>query len=227
MEKEPIIISLGGSIVVPEKPDEEFIKSFKALILELINTGKRFFIIVGGGKTCRIYNSALSNIIEPKEDDLDWLGIYATRLNALFVKLAFGDIASKNLMIDPNESVSFMEDVVVGAGWLPGFSTDADAIFVAEKIGAKKVINLSNIDFIYDSDPKINHNAKKFENLTWKEYKEIIGDERKPGANLPFDPVASKRAEELGIEVAFIGGNNLESLKKYISGEKFVGTIIK
>jgi uridylate kinase len=226
--KEPIVISLGGSIVVPDLPDPNFILKFKEFILNLVTDhNKRFFIIVGGGKTCRRYNEALSNVINASTEELDWMGIYATHLNAQLIRLSFGNFASKNIVTDPSIVPELSNDIIIGAGWKPGCSTDMDAILTAEKLNAKRVINISNIDYVYDSDPKINPNAKKFENLTWKEYRSFIASEWKSGLNTPFDPVASKEAEKLGIEVSFVLGTDLESLKNCIKGLPFVGTTIK
>jgi len=226
-DKENIVISLGGSMVVPGNPDSDFVVKFKELILSWIGKGKKFYIIVGGGKVCRIYQEALTKTINADNEMLDWMGIYSTHMNAQFLRLSFGDNAAKEIFTDPSSVVNFSNDIVIGAGWKPGFSTDADAVFVAEQIKASKVINLSSVDFVYDSDPAKNPNAKKFENISWSEYISIAGDEWNPGMNLPFDPIASKKAEELGLELVFIGGHNLESLNSYLAGGEFVGTIIK
>ena len=226
-EKETIIISLGGSIVVPDIPNPEFIKEFKEIILRFVEKGKRFVIIVGGGKTCRHYNEVLSKVIVATNEDLDWMGIYTTRLNAELVRLSFGQSAASEIVTDPNTVVNYDNDIIIGAGWRPGNSTDAVAIMMAKEINTNKMVNISNIDYVYDSDPKINPNAKKFENISWAEYRSYISSIWKPGMNVPFDPVASAQAEQEGMQVAFMSGYNLESLEKYLRGEPFVGTTIK
>lgn len=225
-DKESIVISLGGSMIVPDYPDPSFIKNFRDLILKHINN-KKFFIITGGGKICRIYQSALSETTSVNKDELDWMGIYSTRFNAELLRLSFDGEAYKEIIVDPSEAKNADNSVVIGAGWKPGCSTDTDAVLIAENINAKKIINISNIDYVYDSDPKLNPNAKKIENLTWGEYRSIITDEWTPGMNLPFDPIASKKAEDLGIEVIFISGKKLEDLDSYFSNGSFTGTTIK
>lgn len=225
--KETFVISLGGSMVAPDVPNPEFINLFRELILSEVGKGKRFMIIVGGGKTCRNYQDALSKTINANTVDLDWIGIYSTHLNAQLVRMSFGDIVPKDIVTDPSVVSSMTEKVIIGAGWKPGCSTDMDAILTAKEIGAHKVINLSNIDYVYDSDPKTNPNAKKFENVSWAEYRSFIPKEWSSGLNSPFDPVASQNAEEAGIEVAFIAGKNLASLKSYLNNEAFEGTVIK
>ena len=227
-EKEIIIISLGGAMVVPDVPNGEFILAFKNIILNFIEKDKKFVIIVGGGKTCRRYQKALSEVIEAKEEDLDWMGIYSTQLNAELVRLSFGKDAADQIVIDPNDIKKFNDkNIIIGAGWKPGCSTDTDAVLVAKELGAKKIINLSNIDYVYDSDPKLNPNAIKFEKLDWTKYRSFISSVWKPGSNTPFDPIASEMAEKEGMEVAFISGHDFKSLKDYLDGKFFVGTTIK
>lgn len=226
-EKESIIISLGGSMVVPQNPDAEFVVKFKKLILDWTNKGKKFYIIVGGGKICRIYQESLSRTISASSETLDWMGIYTTNLNAQFLRLSFGENAASDIFTDPKDALKHSEDIIIGAGWKPGCSTDMDAVLVAEEIKATKMINLSSVDYVYDSDPQLNSNAKKLENISWHGYRSLISSEWDPGMNLPFDPIASKKAEELGLELVFIGGHNLESLNNYLKGEVFTGTTIK
>ena len=93
-------------------------------------------------------------------------------------------------------------------------------------LGAKRIINLSNIDYVYDSDPKINSNAKKIEKISWKDYKALIPKEWNPGLNSPFDPIASKIAEEEKMKVAILNGKNISNLEKYLNGKDFIGTVI-
>ncbi len=226
-EKETIIISLGGAIVVPDMPNFEFVTAFRDIILNWIKKDKKFVIIVGGGKTCRRYIEALKNCIEATSEELDWMGIYTTRLNAEFVRLSFGNSAYNQIVTDPHTIEDFNGDIIIGAGWRPGCSTDTDAVLVAKELNAKKIINISNIDYVYDSDPKINPNAIKFENISWSKYRSFISSKWTPGLNTPFDPIASELAEKEGMEVAFMSGSNLSDLENYLNGNSFIGTTIK
>src|SRR5262245_50873287 len=118
---ETIVISLGGSIVVPELPDTGFLNAFKTLIMEEIKKGKRFVIIVGGGKICRVYQEALTKLINATNTDLDWIGIYSTRFNAELVRMAFENLAEEEIVLDPSQLPSFAKPIIVGAGWKPGW----------------------------------------------------------------------------------------------------------
>jgi uridylate kinase len=97
---------------------------------------------------------------------------------------------------------------------------------IAKTHGVKTVINLSNIDYVYDRDPKKNKNAEKLPKLRWKEFRLMFGKSWNPGANVPFDPVAAKLAEKERIAVVVMNGNNLPNLKKFFSGKHFAGTVI-
>lgn len=226
-DEDKIVISLGGSMIVPGGVDTNFIIKFKNLVLNWISKGKKFYIITGGGKTCRSYNDSLRNIVNPSNEDLDWLGIAATRLNAELVRISFEENAYEKIVMDPDSIPETDKSILVGGGWKPGNSSDLAAVHLAKSIKSAKVINISSVDYVYDSDPKINPEAKKFENLSWSDYRSMVSSDWNPGMNLPFDPIASKEAEELGLELAFISGHDLESLDSYLSGNKFNGTTIK
>jgi len=225
--KEIIVFSVGGSLIVPDAIDVDFLKSFRELILKQIKLGQRFVIISGGGRTARNYMNSASEITEVSEEEKDLLGIQATKINAQLLKTIFGKMAHENVIDNPTEEIHFEEDILIASGWKPGFSSDYDAVLMAKNLGAKKLVNLSNIDYIYDKDPRKFEDAKKIEEITWKEFRDIIPKEWKPGLSSPFDPIASKEAEELEMEVAVINGKNLEAIEKYLNNEKFIGTIIK
>jgi len=217
---------MGGSLICPEKIDVDFLKAFKQLLIEQIGKGKRFILITGGGRTARNYQAAAGEITDLHNDDIDWLGIEATRLNAHLVRTIFHDYANREIVLDPTEKISFNEKILVAAGWKPGFSTDYDAVLLAKQFKVKKVINLTNTDYVYDNDPKQHPDAKPFKEMSWKEFRKLVGDEWNPGLNAPFDPVASMEAEKLKLCVVIINGKDLIELRKAITGEKFEGTII-
>jgi uridylate kinase len=221
-----IVISLGGSMVVPDQIDTSFLKEFILMINKFVSEGYTFCIIVGGGKTARNYQKALSELIGSDDSSLDWVGIYATRMNADLVRLAFGDSAHEKVVWHPFSFDDVSKPVLIGAGHEPGNSSDLGAVIATNDLGASKMINLSSIDYVYSEDPRENLSAKKFEDLSWGEYLSLIPNEWKPGMSTPFDPVASKRAKDSGIEVAVIDGNNLESVTNYIKGKDFKGTRI-
>ena len=224
--EEIIIISLGGSLIVPEELDTDFLKSFKELILEQVKLGKKFVIITGGGKINKKYNEAAKKLASPSGEDLDWIAIAALKLNAELLRVIFAEHANQKVVNNLSEKFSFEKDIVVGAAYEPGKSSDWDAVNVPKTVGTKRMINLSNTDYVYDSDPKVNPDARKIEKISWSEYRKIIPSEWTARLNTPFDPVASELAEKEGIEVVITNGKPIDNLAKCLNGEKFSGTVI-
>lgn len=224
--KAPIIVSLGGSLIVPGEIDSIFLKKFSKLIHGLVAEGQRFVLITGGGRTARNYQVAASSVVKLENDDIDWLGIHATRINAHLIRTIFHDIAYPRIIKHPKEKIKWDGPLLVAAGWKPGFSTDYDAVLIAKQVGAKTIINLSNISHVYSGDPKTDKDAKPLNNISWADYRRIIPAEWQPGLNSPFDPIASKLAHKSGLQVLVTNGSDLINLKNALLGRKFRGTTI-
>ena len=224
--KEIIIMSVGGSLIVPEEIDVDFLRKFRRLIISRLRR-QRFILIAGGGRTCRKYQNAAREIVKLTKEDADWLGIHTTRLNAHLMRTIFKDYAYPKIIFDPNDKISFKQSILVAAGHMPGCSTDHDAVMLAKNLGVKKIINMSNIDYAYDKDPKKFRDARKIERTSWEGFRKIVGNRWDPGLNAPFDPVASRLAQELGMTVIILNGKNLDNLKRCLEGKSFKGTTIE
>ncbi|MEO6536114.1 MAG: UMP kinase [Candidatus Paceibacterota bacterium] len=226
-KREYIVVSVGGSLIVPDGVDSEFLTSFRATILDHVTRGFSFYIVVGGGKTARNYQQAGEQVAgDLDKEDLDWLGIHSTRLNAHLLRTLFKDVAQDKIVKNPTRGLRGNDAVIIGAGWKPGWSTDYCAVLAAKKLGAKKLVNLSNIDYVYTADPRKDPTAQKIEKIGWADFRELIPKEWDPGLSSPFDPVAAKEAEHLHLEVAIINGKKLHEFDNYVDGKDFVGTII-
>ena len=226
---ETIVMSVGGSLIVPGAIDTTFLTSLKKFIdMETTSKGRRFIIIAGGGRTARNYQDAAGAVSDLDAEDLDWMGIHATRLNGHLLRTIFRHTAHRVMITNPDEilDVPKNEKVVIAAGYRPGSSTDLRAVQIAEKIGATKVINLSNIDYVYTADPRTNPDAKKIESISWTDFRALIPADWDPGLSSPFDPIAAKVAQRDNIEVAIINGDKLDEVVKYLEGENFIGTKI-
>jgi uridylate kinase len=224
------IISLGGSLIVPNGIDSDFLSDFKKLIVQKVEEGHKFILVTGGGMTARNYIEAIGEIDEIDNEDKDWIGIHSTRLNAQLIRTIFKKHAHPRINKNPHDLEDFYiskNPILVAAGWRPGNSTDLIAIMLAKYLGVKRVVNLSNIDYVYDDDPRKNPDAKMIEKISWTDFRKMVGNEWDPGMNVPFDPVASKLAHEEEIEVGVVNGHNFESLENFIDRKEFKGTVIK
>lgn len=223
--KETVVLSLGGSLVNPGKIDTVFLKKFRKIILDLLPK-KNFVIVVGGGSVCRVYNKAADSLAaEVNPEEKDWMGVYATMVNAQLVKIMFRGKAA-GIFQDPTKNPKTDKPVIVASGWKPGFSTDFDSVLWARTRDARSVVNLTDVDYIYTADPDFVKEARPIKALTWDGYKELIGGEWKPGMNVPFDPVASREAQRLGLKVVILNGKKLGNLKTCLEGKRFKGSII-
>ena len=220
------VISLGGSLLVPGEIDINFLRKFKSIIEREIKFGKKFIIIVGGGKTARNYQNAAKSLTKVSNEDLDWLGIHATRINAHLLLTIFRKFAYFRIIKNPKEKIKFKEKILIAAGWKPGFSTDYDAVLLAKTYGSDTIINLTNVDYVYDKDPNKFKDAKPFKEISWKDYLKLIDQKWIPGMSAPFDPVASGLAQKLKIKVIIINGRKPENLKNCLENRKFTGTVI-
>jgi uridylate kinase len=223
------VISLGGSIIAPDKVDTAFLRQLnEALRTYLIEDRSRKIILVcGGGSPARVYQQAMREIREDVgSEELDWLGIRATHINGQLVKAMLSEFCTDNLITDPTGHINFRGQVLVAAGWKPGFSTDNDAVILAERFEGRLIINLSNIAKVYTDDPKKNPDAKPLDSISWADYRTMVGNQWTPGKSTPFDPIASKRAEKMHMKVVCADGRNIRNTMDILYGRPFVGTVI-
>jgi uridylate kinase len=221
-----IVISVGGSLICPDDIDIIFLKNFYKIITKQLKQNKKFILITGGGKIARNYQKAVQKITKVSNKELDWLGIQATKINAQLLLTIFKIFAHKKIITNPKEKINFKEKILIASGWKPGFSTDYDAVLLAKTYGSDTIINLTNIDYVYDKDPNKFKDAKPFKEISWKDYLKLIDQKWTPGMSAPFDPVASKLAQKFKFKVVILNGKKLKNLKNYLENRKFKGTII-
>jgi len=220
------VVSLGGSLICPDEIDTEFLSAFRELILSYAQKGERFILICGGGKVARQYQEAASRISQLSDEEMDWLGIAATKINAQLMHAVFPkEQLHAKIIDDPSQKITSDRNIIICSGWKPGRSTDYDAVLLAKQFRAK-VINLTNIDEVYDKDPRKFKDAKPLKSLAWKDFRKLVGSEWKPGMNAPFDPVAAREAEASRITV-IVAGKDLANLKNILDGKEFKGTLIQ
>ena len=239
------VLSVGGSIIAPEAPDATFLSEFGAMATDWLLSKKdaRLILVAGGGGPARLYQNAYRDVAKTftaqqkkaagfadeaaTNNACDWLGIMATRLNAQLLKTVFGPLCEQDVVYNPTQVGDFTGRILVAAGWKPGFSTDNDAVLLAERFNADTVVNLSNIEKVYTDDPRKNPNAKPLDTISWADFRKMVGDEWVPGKNCPFDPIASKKASEMKLTVICAGGKNIPNIRAILDGKDYIGTTIK
>ena len=222
------IISLGGSLIAPDAVATEFVGEFCAAVRSQVaaHPDRRFVVVCGGGDPARRYQSAYRALARPADDAAaDWIGIAATRLNAELIKRLFADLAPDEVVTDPTTVSELRAPVLVAAGWKPGFSHDYDAVIIAERLGARHVVKLSNVGKVYSADPRVDEDAHAFDHLSWGELQGLTGKRWSPGHSAPFDPIATIRAGDLGLTLV-VTGSDLTNLHRIIDGASFSGTTV-
>lgn len=246
------VIALGGSIAFPEEVNTEFLQDFSSLIREEVRNGRKFIIVVGGGYITRKYQNAASDITEISEEDKDWIGVHATRLNAHFLRTLFKEEANPVVFDERRKVKKFGKyPVIIGSGWQPGWSTDFVSVQIAVDFNIDRVIclgkpsyvlapavapkqekvktaSLSQTKTVAGQNPAYynSERLKPVSELSWEEYLKIIPSEWSPGLHVPVDPVGAKLAKKENIKAVVANGENLQNFKNILERKEFKGTLL-
>ena len=215
--QETLILSIGGSLIVPNGGiNVDFLTKLNVFVRRNVSKNRRLFLVAGGGTTARHYIDGGKKVIKKiTNDDLDWLGIHSSRLNAHLLRTIFRDLAHPRITENYDHRIlNLREPVMIGAGWKPGWSTDYCAVMFAKNYNANLVINLSNLYWIYDKDPNVYHGAKVIEKTTWDFYQTLVGDKWTPGLSAPIDPIAAALSKELKLTVITTKGDDFRKVSK-------------
>jgi uridylate kinase len=220
-----VVVALGGSIVHPDGIDTRFLKNFKKFLAPFLKQGTRFVLVLGGGALARRFQDAAQAVAKVGDDDKDWIGIHATRLNAHLLRTVFREVANP-IIIDSRSKIARLRyPVTIGAGWRPGWSTDYVALQIAADLGVKETIIAGKPAYVFNKDPKY-PDAKKFTALSWREYGKLIPKKWKPGLHAPVDPVGAALAAKEGLKAIVMDGRDLKNFSALLKGKEFKGTIV-
>lgn len=228
MKKRVIVISLGGSLIVPEQPNTKFLESFKKCIQKNQHTYK-FAVVCGGGTVARKYISVLAKEHKnTKEQSL--AGIRATRLNAQLMMQLFGKTANDTLPKDMKEVNNMLQkNSIVFCGALryaPNQTSDSTAAKLAHYLKTD-FINLTNTNGLYTANPKTNNNARFISKISWTDFSKKANQIKyKPGQHFVLDQKAATIIKEHRI-ITYIIGPNIKNLNNLLKGKKFTGTTIE
>lgn len=214
-----VVISLGGSVLSPE--NASYIPEVAELIRR-VSQEHDLYIVVGGGKTARRYIAA-ARVFCTDEQYLDTIGIAATRLNALLINAFF-----KKPIPETIEAAAAMQPPVIMGGTVPGHSTDAVAAMLARKVKADRLVIATDVDGIYDKDPKQYPAARKLDSIHIQELRAMAGGTwEKAGTNAVIDGIACRIIDEERISTCVVNGKDVKMLENAIYGEKFNGTVVE
>jgi uridylate kinase len=221
-----VVVALGGSIVHPDGIDTRFLKNFKKFLAPYLKNGTRFVLVLGGGALARRFQNAAQEVAKVNDEDKDWIGIHATRLNAHLLRTVFRDVANP-VIIDARSKIARLRyPVTVAAGWHPGWSTDYVALQIAADLKVKEVVIAGKPDHVYEKDFVKYPDAKSFASLSWRNYGKLIPKKWKPGLHAPIDPVGAALAARENLKAIVLDGRDLKNFGALLKGKEFKGTIV-
>lgn len=224
-----VALKIGGSVLCPNGfPDMEYVRKFSKFLVELERKRNKIIVVTGGGGIARKYIES-ARVFTPSEDFLDRIGILGTRMNAMVLIASLGGRAYPRVVKnkDDLEHALGSNKIVVMGGTIPKQTTDAVTVAVAELLNADMIIIGTDVDGIYERDPKKYRGAKMFKNLSISDLKKIIKTKKyraKPVAVI--DPLAVKLLERSKIKTIVLNGRKIDNIRKAIEGGKFRGTTI-
>ena len=226
-----IMLKLSGEALAGEKKtgfDEETVRGVALQVKKLVDAGTEVGIVIGGGNFWRGRTS--ENIDRTKADQI---GMLATVMNCIYVSEIFRSTGMKTNILTPFEVGSFTKlfskdrankyfadgQVVFFAGGTghPYFSTDTGVVLRAVEVEAEVILLAKAVDGVYDSDPRVNPNAKKYDEVS---IDEVIAK------NLQvMDMTASILARDNHMPMWVFGLNEENSIVNTVQG-KFNGTVV-
>ncbi|AMK13385.1 uridylate kinase PyrH [methanogenic archaeon mixed culture ISO4-G1] len=220
-----VVVSIGGSILVPGENDAEFIRKLAEMLKE-VSKEVQIAVVCGGGKTARYY-AGIARDLGGDTYAQDILGIAATRMNAQLLSLALGDMPD-TVTDDVLETAkaSAPGKIAVMGGTVPGHTTDAVSSMVAAAMKADRIVNGTAVDAVYTDDPRKNPDAKRITSMTIDELADIVYKEHGASKSSVFDPLGVKLAKENKMDILIIDGRNLEELRNAILGKPIKGTTV-
>lgn len=227
MKKKVMVLSLGGSLIVPDDVDVKFLREFKKVIKK--NSKKyKFVIVCGGGSVARKYINALRSV-RVGEDLQSHSGISATRMNARFMSYFFGQDQEKGVPHSMRVLRKYLKNrdiVFCGAlEYKPDQTSDSVAAGIAKSFNTI-FINLTNVSGLYDKNPKEHKNAKLIKEISWKDFNDLANKTAfKPGQHFVLDQTASKLIMKNKIPT-YIVGQDMKEFDNLLNNKKFKGTVI-
>ncbi len=228
-----IVAALGGSLLRPEVEKKHiWLDDLISIIRDRVAMGDRVGLVVGGGAPAR-EGIDLARPLINDDYHLDKIGIAATRLNATIIREAISESGIQVSGIIPssvNEAVQLLEEqpVVVMGGTMPGHTTDAVAIRFAIAARAEKCIIATNVEKVYDEDPRMKPDAKSYDYLNYEQLQKIVGpaEHKEAGQSSVVDPIGVAEAAKAKLELNILDGRITDRIRQSMEGSDFEGTVI-
>ncbi len=225
----PVVVSIGGSVLFTGHDDRQYVAALAAL-LRTVGRSVPLAVTTGGGRVAREY-IRLGRDLGLTEVELDELGIEVTRLNARLLAASVGGPTPAH----PPTSIALAvhelgraSPVILG-GTEPGHTTDGVAALIAVRVRAACLVNATDVDGLYDADPRTHPNARRIPRLRWPEFRRRVleASSGEAGQNFLFDRLGADSLARAGIPLSIVQGRDLANLERAIRGRAFDGSRIE
>lgn len=224
----PVVLSIGGSVFATGESDAPYLDKLAGLLLRL---SREFPLVVtvGGGRTAREY-IRLGRALGLTEIELDELGIDVTRLHARLLAARVGPPAPAHppATIAAAVNEAHRGPLVVLGGTEPGHTTDAVAALLAVRLRATRVVNATNVDALYDRDPRTHPRARRLPTVTWERFRAMVdaGTSDRAGQEFVFDRLGATTLARARIPLRIVQGRDIDNLEAALRGRVFRGTSV-
>jgi uridylate kinase len=225
----PVVLSVGGSVLVTGEGDRAYLEGLAGLLQRL---GKEVPLLVttGGGRTARDY-IVLGRELGLTEVELDEVGIDVTRLHARLLAARIGPPCPARPPTTVSEAVHELRQAspVVLGGTEPGHTTDGVAALLAVRVRAARLVNATNVDGVYDRDPRQDRSARRIGRMRWSEFRAMVhaGTSTEAGQNFLFDRLGADLLARAGIPLFVVAGRDLANLESALRGDRFLGSRVE
>lgn len=221
------MVSLGGSVIVPDDSDDIFLKRFSEMISSLCER-YQIYLVCGGGKIARYYIK-VGRALGLPESELDEMGIMSTRINAALVAFSLGDRSAGKVPTDILEAhrLERKGKVVVMGGTVPGHTTDAVSAMLAKEVKACRIINGTSVDAAYTADPRKDPHAERLSRITHQQLYELVNvGMHGAGPSNVFDRLGAQIARDAHIDICIVDGRDLGEMAAAVEGKPIKGTVV-
>lgn len=221
------VVKIGGFAFQDEILDR-LNKEYAKVANEIHSRGDQIAIVVGGGKKARYYIEAARRL-GGKETLCDQIGILMSRINALVLISSIGVAASQIVPTTLKEAVNLYSigKILVSGGLTPAQSTNAVAALIAEATMADMLIHLTDVDGVYNKDPKKHSDAEKMDQVSMAQLKQLVSPTGiQAGQYVLLDPTALGVIERSKLKVRIANGLDPQNIRRILEGEK-IGTALK
>lgn len=220
--KKSIVLKVGGSILYDHLLNINFdlFRRIKKWYWEAKNDYENIVLVTGGGGISRNMQEKVIEDIKGDEG-LHSIAMSLTQTNATILASYLED---KEIFVPQKlgDAYEFLNTAsgkyMVSGGLKVGWSTDMDAAVFADILSADRVHKISNVDAIYDKDPKEFFEAKAIRDMSWQDYFEVFsilpGQTHTPNAHIPVDAQCSVYCEKKGISFHVTGGKLLDEIEE-------------